>query len=122
MEKQTNISRVMVVAGTALRRSALVQMTSEALCGRAHIVSDSQLSLMHFSASGADILLADLEGPAPAAALIDFFASAPAGAGAIALIDNPEPDWVRAALSLPVHAILARDTGVDDLRLAMQAA
>jgi len=122
MEKQANIPRVMVVAGAASRRSALVQMTSEALRGQAHIVSDSQLSLMRFSASGADILLTDLEGPAPAAAVINFLEGAPAGTGTIALIDNPEPDWVRVALSLPIHAILARDAGVDDLRLAMQAA
>lgn len=122
MEKQPNISCVMVVAGAASRRSALVQMTSDALRGQAHIVSESQLSLMRFSACGPDFLLTDLEGPAPAAAVINFLEAAPAGAGAIVLIDNPEPDWVRAALSLPVHAILARDAGVDDLRLAMQAA
>lgn len=122
MDKQTNISCVMVIAGAATRRSVLAQMASEALCGNAHIVSDAQLSLTRFVASGADILVSDLEGRASAATVIDFLESAPAGAGSILLIDNPEPDWVRAALSLPVHAILARDAGVDDLRLAMQAA
>jgi DNA-binding NarL/FixJ family response regulator len=122
MEKQINISRVMVVAAASARRSALAEMTVQALHGHAHITSDSQLSLARFTACGAELLLSDLEAPAPATALIDFLESAPAGAGAIALIDNPEPDWVRTALLAPIHAILTRDTGVDDLRLAIQAA
>ena len=112
----------MVVAALAARRSSLAQMTAQALCNQAHITSGSQLSLERFTAGGAELLLTDLEAPAPAAALIDFLASAPAGAAVIALIDNPEPDWVRAVLSVPVHAILARDSGVDDLWLALQAA
>lgn len=122
MDKSINISRVMVVAAAATRRSALAQMTGQALRGQAHITSAPQLSLERFIANAADVLLADLEGTDAASALVDLLASAPAGTGVIALIDNPEPDWVRAALSLPVHAILARDTGVDDLRLALQAA
>lgn len=112
----------MVIAALAARRSSLAQITAQALRGQAHIISDSQLSLERFTAGGAELLLADLEAPAPAAALIDFLASAPAGTGAIALIDNPDRGWVRAALSVPIHAILARDSGVDDLRLAVQAA
>lgn len=122
MERQINISRVLVIAAVAARRSWLAQVTAQALRGQAHITSDSQLSLERFTSSGAEFLLADLEAPAPAAELIDFLARSPAGTGAIALIDNPEPDWVRAALSLPVHAILARDSGVDDIRLGLQAA
>jgi DNA-binding NarL/FixJ family response regulator len=122
MDKPINIARVMVVAAAVARRSALAQMAAQAFDGHAHITSEPQLSLARFNASGPELLIADLEAPAPAAALIDFLASAPAGTGVIALIDNPEPDWVRAALSVPVHAILARDTGVDDLRLAIQTA
>lgn len=122
MEKQIDISRVMVVATPAARRSALAQMTAQALQGQAHITSDSQLSLQRFTTSGAELLLSDLEASAPAAALLDFLERAPAATGVIALIDNPEAAWVQAALSVPIHAILARDTGVDDLRLAIQAA
>jgi len=122
MEKPINISRVMVIAALAARRSSLAQMTRQALRNNAHVTSDSQLSLERFTAAGAELLLADLEASAPAAALIDFLASAPAGTDAIALIDNPDRSWVRAALSVPVHAILARDSDVDDLRLALQAA
>jgi NarL family two-component system response regulator YdfI len=122
MEKPINISRVMVIAALAARRSSLAQMTRQALRNNAHVTSDSQLSLERFTADGVELLLADLEAPAPAAALIDFLASAPAGTGVVALIDNPDRSWVRAALSVPVHAILARDSDVDDLRLALQAA
>jgi DNA-binding NarL/FixJ family response regulator len=122
MEKPIHISRVMVIAGSAVRRSSLAQMTAQALSSQAQITSDSQLSLERFTARSAELLLVDLEAPAPAAALIDFLASAPAGTGTIALIDNPDPAWVRKALSVPIHAILARDSGVDDLRLALQAA
>lgn len=122
MEKPINISRVMVIASLATRRSSLAQMTRQALRNNAHITCDSQLSPKRFNAADAELLLVDLEAPAPAATLIDFLASAPAGTGVIALIDNPGHSWVRAALSVPVHAILARDSGVDDLRLALQAA
>ncbi|HKD81419.1 MAG TPA: response regulator transcription factor [Candidatus Angelobacter sp.] len=122
MQKQVNIASVMVVAAAATRRSALAHMISQALPDHAHVISDSHPSLDRLAACGAELLLCDLEALSPAAALIDLLASAPAGTGGIALIDHPEPAWVRAALAVPVNAILPRDSGVDDLRLAIQAA
>lgn len=122
MEKRTEISRIMVVAASSARRSSLSALASQALRGRAHIHSSAQFSLEQFTASASRILLADLDAPAPAAAMVHFLDGAPAGIGAIALIDDPQPAWVRLALGASVNAILARDAGAEDLLLAIQAA
>lgn len=122
MQREINIAGVMVVAAAASRRAALARMISQALPDDAHVTSDSRLSLDRLTDCGAELLLCDLEAPAPAAALIDLLEGAPTGTGGIALIDDPEPAWVRAALAVPVNAILPRDSGIDDLRLAIQAA
>jgi len=122
MEKRSEISRIMVVAASSARRSALSALASQALRGRAHIHSSAQLSLDQFTLSGSRILLADLDAPAPAAAVVRFLEGPPAGIGVITLIDDPEPAWVRLALGSSINAILARDAGADDLQLAVQAA
>jgi len=122
MDKRIDKSRVMIVAASAGRRSGLGEIALSALKGRAHIVSDARISLPRFTASACEILLADLETPAMAADLIGFLDGAPPGTGAIALIDDPDPAWVRSALGAPINAILARDAGADDLLLAVQAA
>lgn len=67
-------------------------------------------------------MVADIDAPALGQSLIGFLDGAPSGTGAIALIDDPEPAWVRSALNASVSAILARDTGPEDLLLAIQAA
>src|SRR4029077_21206288 len=122
MDKRTDKSRIMIVAASAVRRSGLGEIASHALKGRAHIASDSRISLERFTASASEILLADLETPALATDLIGFLDGAPAGTGAIALIDDPDPAWVRSALGASINAILARDAGAEDLLLAVQAA
>ncbi len=122
MDKRTDKSRIMIVAASAVRRSGLGEIGLHALKGRAHIASDSRISLERFTASASEILLADLETPALAADMVGFLDGAPAGTGAIALIDDPDPAWVRSALGASINAILARDAGADDLLLAIQAA
>jgi DNA-binding NarL/FixJ family response regulator len=122
MDKRTEKSRIMIVAASAVRRSGLGEIALHALKGRAHIASDSRISLDRFAASASEILLADLETPALAADMVGFLDNAPAGTGAIALIDDPDSAWVRSALGASINAILARDAGADDLLLAVQAA
>ncbi|HLK08880.1 MAG TPA: response regulator transcription factor, partial [Candidatus Angelobacter sp.] len=47
---------------------------------------------------------------------------APAGTGLVALIDDPDPAWVRSALTASIHAIISRDANAEDLQIAIQAA
>lgn len=75
-----------------------------------------------FAASKSDLLLADLDNPAEAAAMLRFLEEAPAATGSVALADEPGSDWVRSALRASLNAILARDASREDIQLALQAA
>jgi DNA-binding NarL/FixJ family response regulator len=122
MEKRgDNSLHVRVVAGTSTRRAHLTGVISRAWHG-VNIVSDSQISLERFSDSKSNILVADLDTPTSAAAMIDFLQGAPAATGSVALIDDPDPVWVRSALNASIHAIIARDANIEDMQLALQAA
>lgn len=87
-----------------------------------NVISDSQISSPRFAASKADILVADLDTPASAAAMLDFLRDAPAGTASVALIENPDPAWVRSALSASANAIISRDANSEDMQMALQAA
>ena len=118
MDKRDDISlRVFVVAGSSARRAHLAAVTSRAVPG-VNVLSDSQLSPVRFASSKADVLVADLDTPASAVAMLDFLEEAPASGGAIALIDDP----VRSALRASAHAIISRDASAEDMQIALQAA
>jgi len=122
MDKKDNISlRVLVIAGTSARRAHLAGVISRAVRG-VNVTCDSQISPARFAASKADIMVADLDTPASAAAMLDFLQDAPTVAGSVALIDDPDPAWVRSALRAPVHAIISRDADSEDMQIAIQAA
>jgi DNA-binding NarL/FixJ family response regulator len=87
-----------------------------------NVICDSQISPARFAASKADILVADLDTPASAAAMLDFLQDAPAGTGSVALIDDPDPAWVWSALRASAHAMIARDANTEDMQMALQAA
>ncbi len=114
--------RVLLVAGSSARRAYLAENIVRALNGRAHVISDSRISAERFAASKCDLLLADLETPAEAAALVRFLENAPSGTGSVALADEPDPGWVRSALRASLNAIIARDASREDIQLALQAA
>jgi DNA-binding NarL/FixJ family response regulator len=122
MEKRENISlRVLVVAGTSARRAHLAGVISRAVRG-VNVTCDFQISPARFTAAKADVLVADLDTPASAAAMLDFLEAAHAGIGSVALIDDPDPAWVRSALRASIHAIISRDANSEDMQLAIQAA
>jgi two-component system, NarL family, response regulator YdfI len=122
VEKRDDISlRVFVVAGSSARRAHLAAVTSRAVPG-VNVLSDSQLSPARFASSKADVLVADLDTPASAIAMLNFLEEAPASGGAIALIDDPDPAWVRSALRASAHAIISRDATAEDMQIALQAA
>jgi NarL family two-component system response regulator YdfI len=122
MDKRDDISlRVLVVASTSARRAHLAAVASRAMNG-VNAMSDSQISSPRFAASKADILVADLDTPASAAAMLDFLRDAPAGTASVVLIDDPDPAWVRSALSASANAIISRDADSEDMQMALQAA
>ena len=122
MEKRDDISlRVFLVANSSARRAHLAAVISRALRG-VNVICDSQISPARFAASRADIVVADLDTPASAAAMLDFLQEAPASAGTVALIDDPDPAWVRSALRASAHAIISRDANTEDMQMALQAA
>jgi DNA-binding NarL/FixJ family response regulator len=122
MEKREDISlRVLVIAATSARRTHLAAVISRAVRG-VNVICDSQISPEKFADSKADILVADLDTPASASAMLAFLQDAPSSAGAIALIDDPDPAWVRSALRASVHAVISRDANSQDMQMALQAA
>ncbi len=122
MDKRDDISlRVFLVANSSDRRSHLAAVISRAVRS-ANVICDSQISPTRFAASRADIVVADLDTPASAAAMLDFLQKAPASAGTVALIDDPDPAWVRSALRASAHAIISRDANTEDMQMALQAA
>jgi len=123
MDKRSdNPLRILLVAGSSARRADLAENVVRALNGRAHVISDSRISAERFAASKCGLLLADLETPAEAGALVRFLEEAPAGTGSVALADEPDPGWVRLALRASLNAIIARDAAREDIQLALQAA
>jgi NarL family two-component system response regulator YdfI len=114
--------RVLVIAGTSARRAHLVGVTSKALNGSAHVTSDLRISPERFAATKSDILVADLDTSASAAAMLDFLRDAFSGTGAVALIDDPDPVWVQSALKESINAVISSDTTSEEMQLALQAA
>lgn len=122
MEKRDDISlRVLLVAGTSARRAHLAAVISHAL-RNVTVISESQISAARFATSKSDILVADLDTPASATAMLDFLQDAPAGTGSVALIDDPDPAWVRSALRASIHAVISRDANTEDMQMSLQAA
>src|SRR5437660_4539865 len=123
MYKRSDIPlRILLVASSSTRRADLAETVVRVLNGRARVSSDSRISAERFAASKSDLLLADVESPAEADALVHFLEEAPAGTGSVALVDEPDPGWVRSALRASLNAIIARDAAREDIQLALQAA
>jgi DNA-binding NarL/FixJ family response regulator len=123
MDKRSDIPlRILLVASSSARRADLAETVVRMLNGRARVTSDSRISAERFAAAKSDLLLADLENPAEADALLHFLEEAPAGTASVALVDEPDPGWVRSALRASLNAIIARDAAREDIQLALQAA
>src|SRR5437868_5922821 len=122
MDKRSDILRILLVASSSARRAYLAETVVRVLNGRARVTSDSRISAERFAAAKSDLLLVDLENPAEADALVHFLEEAPAGTGSVALVDEPDPGWVRSALRASLNAIIARDAAREDIQLALQSA
>lgn len=112
---------ILVVAASSVRRTLLVEVAGKT-CKRAGVFSSSGFSLERVEQTRADVLVADLDTAASAAHMLQFMNEVPAGVGAVALADNPQRNWVAAALNAGVNAIISREADPEELRLAVEAA
>jgi DNA-binding NarL/FixJ family response regulator len=109
-----------LIAASSARREQLAGIA--AMASAVKLTVSSSISLERIVMNGADIVLADIDTPAFAAAVIRLAEDRPEGIGMVVLVDNPTPRWARNAISAGVNAILSRDVTRDELHLALQAA
>jgi DNA-binding NarL/FixJ family response regulator len=112
---------IFLAAASATRRSTLKAALS-GIWPHARILADSALSPERLEQSRAEILLGDLESRTEADMFLKSMSAPISVLGAVALVDDPDPAWVRRALSAGVRALIARDSPREDLRLAIEAA
>src|SRR5215472_13149962 len=98
---------IMVIAASAERRASLTATATRVL--HARVSTSPGISLERIFQSGAEIVLIDVDSPALPSAVLRMAEALPGGSGIIVLGDNPESQWVVAALRAGISAILARD-------------
>jgi two-component system, NarL family, response regulator YdfI len=74
------------------------------------------------SSPGSDVFIADLATHAEASAFLELLERASGTRRSVALIDSPEPHWVRTALEAGTNAILSRQASPEELDLALSVA
>jgi DNA-binding NarL/FixJ family response regulator len=115
------VIRVMVAAASAVRRGGLEAMVREnpsfklvgsaaGLVGLAERVHELE----------ADVVLVDLPQADPKFASLASLEGA--GAAAVALIDEPDANWISRALRADVRALLAREASREEIYAAIHAA
>jgi DNA-binding NarL/FixJ family response regulator len=109
------VIRVLLAAASAVRRAGLEALVQKApllqLAGSLH----SALAVAQYAAQlQPDVVLLDLESESPARESAAF--------PVVALIDEPSADWTAHALRSGVKAILPRDSGMEEILAAIQAA
>lgn len=114
---------IQVYAATTNRRARIAEMVRRSV-ERASIACTGRLSPAAAGDAPPDVWIADLEAPASAEAFLNALESEswPGDFGKVALIDDPDPPWVRAAIEAGVGAIISRQPDRDELRLAIEAA
>ena len=115
-----NPLRVSLIAASSARREQLAGLIATACAVK--LTVNSSISLERIVTNRADVVLADIDTPERSTAVIRLAQDLPGGVGMILLVDDPAPRWARNAISAGVSAILSRDTTIEELRLAMQAA
>ena len=109
------VIRVLLAAASTVRRAGLEALVQKApllqLAGSLH----NALAVAQYAAQlQPDVVLLDLESETPARESAAF--------PVVALIDEPSVDWTAHALSSGVKAILPRDSGMEEILAAIQAA
>jgi len=113
-----NRLQLSLYAASSARRAVLHDMIARSL-------PRSEIKVMirlDFSRRLSGIFMADLATHAEASAFLELLERAPETRKSIALIDSPEPQWIRTALASGTNAILSRQTNPEELDLALSAA
>jgi len=114
---------ILVVAPADARRSSLVRLLREVGSTKGWTVSAAaSVSVERFGSSRANILVADLASHQASLQFLQSLKEFPDGCGTVAMVDDPEPRWVRNALHDGVSAIISRDADRDQMALAVEAA
>ena len=112
-----------MVAASEARRSLLARLLREAGATKGWMVTAAaSLSVHRIGSSRANVIVADLSSASTSGDFLQLLKQLPAECGSIAMVDDPEPRWVRNALQAGVNAIIARDAERDPLALAVEAA
>jgi DNA-binding NarL/FixJ family response regulator len=115
-------ARILLVSGSSSRRKALSGLVTKSFqSGAVNVVTAGSFPAGQAGVA-VDLVVADVDGSSLAASLVRFLGDNSFGAGAVALIDDPDPRWVQLALQAGLNAILSRDPTGDDLHLALAAA
>src|SRR5258708_23615312 len=109
---------ISLYAASAARRSSLTSLIGKNFKRAAIKIIPGLLPLREMAR---DILIADLGAPTEAADFVHVLNTLPQGFGAVALVDDPEPRWVGAALSAGGNAILSREGTSEKFRLPSAA-
>ena len=117
--------RVLLAAASAVRRAGLEALVKQNpllyLAGSVH----GPLAVAQYAAQlEPDVVLLDLEREAPArdSTAHPALPRLPSGVPFVVLIDEPSADWTAHALRSGARAILPRDSGMDEILSAIQAA
>ncbi len=112
---------ILLVSKSSLRRLRLSELVRRTF-KTATIKAVSGISHASLQESGAEILVADVETPSAAAEMVRVVKETPGRVGMVALIDDPDPRWIQAALEAGIHAIISATPDAEELRLALAAA
>jgi NarL family two-component system response regulator YdfI len=119
------VIRVLLAAASTVRRAGLEALIKKApllqLAGSLH----GPLAVSQYAAQlQPDVVLLDLESGASSRESMAHPAlpRIPSGFPVVVLIDGPSADWTAHALRSGVKAILPRESGMDDILAAIQAA
>jgi DNA-binding NarL/FixJ family response regulator len=109
------VIRVLLAAASTVRRAGLEALLKQApsikLAGSLH----NPVAVAQYTAQlQPDVILLDLEN--------ETTRGEPTAFPVVVLIDQPSADWVARALRSGVKAILPRDSGIDEILAAIQAA
>jgi NarL family two-component system response regulator YdfI len=118
-----SVVSVLLAAASSVRRAGL-----ETLLGKVPLLKlagslQGTLAVAQYAEQlQPDVILLDLENRQLESAAIPALPRIPSSFPVVALIDEPSPDWTAHALRSGVKAILPRDSGMDDILAAIQAA
>jgi NarL family two-component system response regulator YdfI len=116
------VIRVLLAAASTVRRAGLETLVKQTpllrLAGSLHVL----LSITQYVEQlQPDVLLLDFENESRALES-NALPSIPNGVPVVALVDQPSANWTARALRSSVRAILPRDSGMDEILSAIQAA